>query len=539
MAQKDNTNRNGVEKITHSFPITHIPPTAIEEEKQADLIKSPQAEGLLQKVHHFIQQHRLFSSGQRVIIAVSGGADSTALLLLLSTLCHRHWVDVQLAVACVDHGLRPESATETAWVGQLAHQLGLDFFTTRFDLSTSHIGIEERARSCRYEFFSQIALQWNAQCVAVAHTADDQTETVLLHLFQASGLAGLAGMPVQRPLSANSKVILVRPLLCVHKAELIACLQSEKQIWWEDCSNQDPHFTRNRLRLQVIPFLKQHFPQLDSCISTIAHHSQSTISYLESQAQLYANQYVAHDPSSFSGFNRLWHVRFQNSQIRTPSEQFSICRIFAPALSSIPAALRPWLLRCLVQQLGQIPSLRYSHYQAWECLWEATQGNAHLPDRLQIWRTPRFLDVLLTMPIYTPLRTENRVIEFSNLPGVYLLEEKIELHVAKYLPNQWNVDELCHDQEHLQARMSLDAIAFPCLMRTCQPTDNIQLLGSPGTRKVLHILRDIGIPSPWRELIWVVEDSQKKLIWIPGIGIAHHVRLISTSQVAVELVCRI
>ena len=197
--------------------------------------------------------------GRRVLLAVSGGADSVAMLRGLLALRPRF--DLDLHVAHLDHGLRPESAGDAAWLGELCGRLELPFRCETVDVSEAVAdggrGLEETARKVRYEFFQRQAGKSEAADVLLAHTADDQAETILHHIVRGTGLAGLHGMPLTRPLERNIR--LARPLLEIRRELARQYLAEIGQDFREDSTNIDERFTRNRLRHTLLPLLASEF----------------------------------------------------------------------------------------------------------------------------------------------------------------------------------------------------------------------------------------------------------------------------------------
>lgn len=185
-----------------------------------------------------------------VLVACSGGADSVGLLLGLHRLAP---ATARLVVAHAEHDLRAAAAADREFVARLAARLGLPFAWRRIAVRAEPPGgegIEARARRLRYEFLEQAALERAARHVVVAHTADDQAETILHRLLRGTGLAGLAGMPAARPLGPG--VSLLRPLLAVSRSEVREFLAVAVQGWCEDESNADTGFARNFLRHEVL-----------------------------------------------------------------------------------------------------------------------------------------------------------------------------------------------------------------------------------------------------------------------------------------------
>lgn len=212
----------------------------------------PALPGALADLDALFDSYRSFGS---VVLAVSGGSDSVALLHLSALWAKRHRGPT-LVVATVDHGLRPGSADEAAAVARMAAALGLSHHTLTWDADKPRQGVQAQARAARYRLLGDLAgrLGPGPVAVATAHTADDQAETVLMRLARGSGPDGLRGMAPQRPLDGLSGVMLLRPLLPQSRAVLRGWLEAQAVAWIEDPSNDDDRFERVRLR-QALPVL--------------------------------------------------------------------------------------------------------------------------------------------------------------------------------------------------------------------------------------------------------------------------------------------
>lgn len=200
-----------------------------------------------------------------VLVGVSGGADSVALLRALATRGAG-----RLVVAHFNHALRGEASdADAAFVARLADELALPYETGRAMTSAVRNGLEESARNARYEFFKAAAGRRGARYVATAHTADDQAETVLHRIVRGTGLAGLSGMPRSRPLMHG--VSLIRPLLEIRRADLLHYLEQLGQSFRDDATNRDLGFTRNRLRHDLLPQLAAAYnPQVVEALLRLA-----------------------------------------------------------------------------------------------------------------------------------------------------------------------------------------------------------------------------------------------------------------------------
>jgi tRNA(Ile)-lysidine synthase len=183
-----------------------------------------------------------------LLLAVSGGPDSTALMLLMARWRAGLARGPKLIAATVDHGLRPEATAEARAVAKLARKLGIPHRTLRWSGRKPKTGIQQAAREARYRLLAQAARQAGAVAIVTAHTLDDQAETVLFRLARGSGLTGLSGMRRTGAVPGTDKLALVRPLLGIPKSRLLATLRAESIAFADDPSNRDPRFTRPRLR---------------------------------------------------------------------------------------------------------------------------------------------------------------------------------------------------------------------------------------------------------------------------------------------------
>jgi tRNA(Ile)-lysidine synthase len=197
------------------------------------------------------EAHALFSDLSHVpalLLAVSGGPDSTALMVLAARWVHALKHAPQLIAVTVDHGLRPESKREAAEVARLAKRLGIAHRTLRWTGKKPKTGLPQAARVARYRLLAQAARKAGASHILTAHTLDDQAETVVIRLTRGSGMTGLAAMQRVSVIPTSGGLFLVRPLLDIAKARLIATLEAGKIPFADDPSNRDPRFTRARLR---------------------------------------------------------------------------------------------------------------------------------------------------------------------------------------------------------------------------------------------------------------------------------------------------
>jgi tRNA(Ile)-lysidine synthase len=231
------------------------------------------------KIHRTIRSRHLFERNQRLLIAVSGGQDSLCLIKLLLDLQSKWGWD--LGIAHCDHRWRSDSQANAHHVENLAKTWGISFY-----LATANepINSEAAARDWRYQALSAIAQANNYQYIVTGHTASDRAETLLYNLIRGTGADGLQALTWQRPLTTG--IILVRPLLKITRSQTEQFCQEFKLPIWEDSTNQDLQYARNRIRQELLPYLRENFnPQVESALAQTAELLQAEVEYLEKAAQ--------------------------------------------------------------------------------------------------------------------------------------------------------------------------------------------------------------------------------------------------------------
>ena len=210
---------------------------------------------------------KLPAANARVVVAVSGGADSVALLLSINELVDANKLRLKLFVAHLDHGLRRDSRADARWVKALAKRLGHESLARRVDVKALAAGsgenLEQAARRARYKFLAKVAKEKRAVAVLTAHTMDDQAETVVLNLLRGSGMDGLGGMDPARRLGEGSEIILARPLLgWARRRDTESYCRSRAVEFLTDEMNTDEKFTRVRVRRQLLPQMESFNPKI-------------------------------------------------------------------------------------------------------------------------------------------------------------------------------------------------------------------------------------------------------------------------------------
>lgn len=238
---------------------------------------------ILQTVLHTTQHYKLISSGDLIIIAVSGGADSLALAHILLTL--QSQLGLRLHIATFDHGLRGDaSSADVDFVEQQANQWGVPVTVGRADTSIYSQGNQEAiARRARYDFLAQVATEHSASAIATAHHMGDQLETILMHLVRGSGLNGLQGMAFASSVPHHRQLRLIRPLLNVTRDEIEAYIEANQLAPRHDLTNDDRSYFRNALRHDVVPTLRRFNPQVEQAAARVATALQTDTDFISQQ----------------------------------------------------------------------------------------------------------------------------------------------------------------------------------------------------------------------------------------------------------------
>ena len=295
-------------------------------------------EPLVARVRHAMTNLQLMQRDDRVVVGVSGGADSVALLHILVQLAPS--LRLKLYIVHVDHRLRPESAEDAAFVQALAERFEVPALIEHRDVEalcrSARWSLEDGARRIRYQCFVETAARYSAGVVALAHTADDQAETVLMRLLRGSGLTGLAGIPATR---VSEGIRIVRPLLHCWRDEVTAYLRSASLSWRQDASNDDRRFLRNRIRHDLLTLLAREYnPNIKAALVQLAGQSSVDSTYLQSVAQ------------------RHW------KRLATPPRNGSVC-LRLPALTRAPQALQRQLIRQALREIrGDLNQFEFRHW---------------------------------------------------------------------------------------------------------------------------------------------------------------------------------
>jgi tRNA(Ile)-lysidine synthase len=292
------------------------------------------------KIHRTIRTRRLFKRHQRLLVAVSGGQDSLCLIKILLDLQSK-W-EWDLGIAHCDHRWRTDSLANAIHVEQLAKSWDILFY---LETATQSLTSEAAARNWRYQVLSAIAKENNYHCIVTGHTASDRAETLLYNLIRGTGSDGLQALTWERPLTLD--INLVRPLLEITRTQTKQFCDDFHLPIWEDSTNQDLQYARNRIRQELIPYLQANFnPQVESALAQTAELLQGEVEYLETVAQnLRAQAAIASEGDEV--------VKF------APVAIFPV-RLNRRVLQTAPLALQRRVMRQALQQiLPDAPSFEH------------------------------------------------------------------------------------------------------------------------------------------------------------------------------------
>lgn len=295
---------------------------------------------------------------ETIVVAVSGGADSTALLLALHELKNSSKLQIRICVAHLDHRLRAASAKDAKWVAALAKELGYESVTGRSKVaeiaSANADNLEQAARNARYAFLERTAKRKSAKYVLTGHTMDDQAETVLLRLMRGSAGSGLGGMEQIRPLGKSKSIKLVRPLLWARRSETEAYCRLRKTDFLQDEMNEDQKFARVKVRQQLLPLMQSFNNRIVEALSRTATQLREDAAVLLNDSDALLRKAAVLD-----------HVE---DETETPALDVKV-------LAGAPAALRRRALRQWISTgRGNTRRLEMVHLLAVEKLLEGTAG---------------------------------------------------------------------------------------------------------------------------------------------------------------------
>ena len=448
---------------------------------------APVRDPFLRTIAATIARRRLLRPRDSVLVAVSGGPDSVALLTALAALLEGR---SRMGVAHVNHRLRgAESARDERFVVALAARLGLDLVI--LDGRVSQGGnLEERAREIRYRLLLEAAREGGYEKIATGHTRDDQAETFLLRLLRGAGARGLAGIP-----SARADGV-IRPLLDVRRRDVVAFLARRNLRFRRDRSNADPHFTRNRVRRRLLPMLEREFnPRIRDTLARTAEILAEEDELLDAKAE-----------------RRL---------ARSTRDE----RLDVAALRNSPAAIARRVVRLWLERVrGSRRGPSGEHVDAVLVLAEGTKGGSlTLPGGI-VRKSGSFLRWLgRKTPVNLPRRSIALSIPGEAAFGEYHFRAR-EVRARAARPSRW------------RAVFDADVLARRLDVRVPRAGDRVRPIGLGGTKKLQDVFVDARVDREIRATYPVVERAGE-IIWVPGLVRSDVAPVTNASRRVVVLAC--
>jgi tRNA(Ile)-lysidine synthase len=440
-----------------------------------------------------VARHRLLAPGDHVVVAVSGGPDSVALLHALTGL--RDDYGLALTVGHVHHGLRPDADRDAAFVSDLAARLGWPAVVERVAVAgRAGRSPETAARAARYAALDRIARRAGAARIAVAHTADDQAETVLMRLLQGAGPRGLAGIPARRGR-------LVRPLLEVDRATVLDYLAAAGLDWVEDETNRELKMLRNRIRHETLPLLAAHgWPRIGDALRRTAAASREAVEALDALLAPRVSDLVRPGPGGAA--------------------------LDVAAVRDLPAgAVKAALRLALVEILGRSEvraGLRASHLDRLAGLvWGPIGARVRLPAGLVVERARDALWVTAPAPRLEPVAV--------SVPGETRLPGFGRLEVRRTSGRAAASSAECFDEAGLPGRLAV---------RARRPGDRFVPFGGDRPVRVARVLAAAGIPPGARRgwpLLVADDPAGETVLWVIGVRRAAAAPVTRESQSVLEV----
>ena len=445
------------------------------------------------------------TSRSPLLVGVSGGPDSMALLHILWRL--RKPLSLDLTVAHVNHGVRRlEGMEDLRFVREEASKLNIPVFTRTLEYpegNTRPKSISEQyLRTARYQFFEDLAKELKIHHVLVGHTADDQAETVLLHLIRGAGLSGLAGMQLTSTLPlANSKVYLVRPLLEIDKKATANYCESAGITPRIDSTNQSRIFLRNRIRNELLPLLSQYNPAINESLQRLARSSYHAEDFMEGHIQNIWNNIVEESPQTII-------ISKKGLTDEHPAIQAAIIKR-AYALIAPPDNM--------ISQ-KQIEDIR-------QLLSGGASRQLHLPGQIEFTTTY----ASGTLGINSPEDQEQKMSGTYplNLPGVTIIPGwKVE---SRLIPHErWEQQVGETSQNTFLASLDFETIGTKFYVRGRLQGDRFQPMGMPQEKRLQDFFVDQHIPQRERDKIPLLLSSEG-IVWVVGHRIADWARITNNS----------
>jgi len=479
---------------------------------------------MIKKLQAVLESQCDLKINKPVLVGVSGGADSLCLMDVLAQAGYR------LTVAHLNHGLRPEADAEAERVRDYARKIGVEFISGKVDVHAfmriEHVSLEEAARVVRYRFLFSKAIEIGAQAVAVGHTADDQVETILMHLLRGAGLAGLKGMQYSTiPTAWSNEIPLLRPLLGVWRAEILDFILSRGYKPVFDASNLDVTYFRNRLRHELIPTLESYNPMLRRNLWQMGEILRDDYRYIQEQVQAAWNACILESGDDF--------LVFAHPRILEQPEAIQRY-LFKNAIEVLRSGIRDLDYLTLERARNFLSSPTRSRKV------EITQGLVltQYGERL-ILSDASFEPSALKYPNTLPgITLELQIPGEVHLAGGWVISSTL-LHTSPGL-----VAAIRANTDPFQAWLDADARISGFKVRSRLPGDRFKPLGMNGhSLKLSDFMVNIKLPQAARRgyplVCWHCDlDGSSEILWVPGFRQSDDCRVSSETQRIIWLIMK-
>jgi len=467
---------------------------------------------LSQKLLQHLKAQKFVRPGDRVGVAVSGGADSVALLCLLLEL--REKLGIVLSVVHFNHKLRGKASdADEKFVAKLAAKHGLQFHSTSADVAKmakkERANLEDAARRARYDYFRSLIDSGTCTRIAVAHTADDQAETVVSHILRGTGLAGLGGIhPVAPPV--------FRPLLSIRRSELRGYLRRKKQSWREDVTNRDTKRLRARIRKELLPLLKRQFqPAIVEHLTTLAHLAREDEAFFDALLE----QRMAAAVPQREGALRIALADLFAGGVKGGCNTEST----EDAEKNGSIAMCKRVIRGLVERVKkQRGQLSAHHVDAVLELARSGQNGSSLslPGGVEV-RKERGALIFRTAQKEEMNRAQNTHREFSYKLDLSRSANKVKVPelgcVFRFRVIDWPLGG--EENNKRESILDRDRLRTPLVLRNWRPGDRLRPSGHQKAHKLKRLLNEKHI-SRWERGGWPVLTSGNDLVWARGFPVA-------------------
>lgn len=480
---------------------------------------------IIRVVNETIAAYEMFQPKDSVLIGVSGGPDSVALLYLLHKLADK--LSLRIGIAHINHCLRQQDSDKDAdFVASLADKFDLPFYIAKKDVYKYHIqkklSIEEAAREIRYTFYYQIAGKNRFNKIALGHTCNDNAELVLMYMLRGSGPLGLSGIPPVR--DSKKGYMIIRPLSGLTRSQILDFLTLNDIKYVIDKSNQDTEYLRNKIRHNLIPELKKIYnPKIIETLSRLANILRSENKWINDVVDPIFEKtisYVKDDVIALSvSLLKNTHIAAQRRIIRKAIERIK----------------------------GNLKRITFLHIDSAIRLLENGQADKKidLPDRIRIKRSN---DFILFSKEKKALRTIKSTLSGKKIPSFeyeisadknllknpeIIFIEKLNAHIKLSEISMENLPDF-FEAGHLTAFFDMDRINFPMVIRNYRHGDRFRPLGMNGTQKIKKYFINNKVPKPKRARCPVLL-SRTKIIWLVGYRIDDSVKVTSSTRIVLKV----